>query len=236
MTVLDVGQGQCVVLRCGDRVAVVDCGSTGEDAGDIAAGYLSTMGIKRVDLLVLTHCHNDHANGVATLLDRLEVSNVAVPQVIEAPELQTALLAQAEERGIPTLMVWDDVTLVFGDAVLTLYGPLGSGDTNEEGLSLLCETADFSALITGDMDQVVEGRLVKYGNLPDIDVLLVGHHGSKYAASDLLLETVTPETAVVSCGYNTYGHPAPETLLRLDGAGCDIYRTDLQGNVTITVR
>ena len=52
----------------------------------------------------------------------------------------------------------------------------------------------------------------------------------------MLLETVTPETAVVSCGYNTYGHPAPETLLRLDGAGCDIYRTDLQGNVTITVR
>lgn len=236
MTVLDVGQGQCVVLRYGDRVAVVDCGSTGEDAGHLAADYLSTMGIERVDLLVLTHCHNDHANGVATLLDRLEVSNVAVPQVIEAPELQTTLLAAAEERGIPTLMVWDDVALEFGDAVLTLYGPLGSGDTNEEGLSLLCETGDFSALITGDMDQVVEGRLVKYGNLPDIDVLLVGHHGSRYAASDLLLETVTPETAVISCGYNTYGHPAPETLLRLSGAGCDIYRTDLQGNVTITVR
>lgn len=236
MTVLDVGQGQCVVLRCGDRVAVVDCGSTGEDAGDIAAGYLSTMGIKRVDLLVLTHCHNDHANGVATLMDRLEVSNLAVPQVIDPPELQTALLNVAEERDIPTLMVWDDVTLEFGDAVLTLYGPLGSGDTNEEGLSLLCETEDFSALITGDMDQVVEGRLVKYGNLPDIDVLLVGHHGSKYAASDLLLETVTPETAVVSCGHNTYGHPAPETLLRLSEAGCNIYRTDLQGNVTITVR
>ena len=236
MTVLDVGQGQCVVLRCGDQVAVVDCGSTGEDAGDIAASYLSTMGIERVDLLVLTHCHNDHANGVSTLMDRLEVSNLAVPQVIEAPELQTALLNVAEERNIPTLMVWDDVTLEFGDAVLTLYGPLGSGDTNEEGLSLLCETENFSALITGDMDQIVEGRLVKYGNLPDIDVLLAGHHGSKYAASDLLLETVTPETAVISCGYNTYGHPAPETLLRLSGAGCDIYRTDLQGNVTITVR
>lgn len=236
MTVLNVGQGQCVILRCRDRVAVVDCGSTGEDAGDLAAGYLSTMGIERVDLLVLTHCHNDHANGVATLLDRLEVSNLAVPQVIEAPELQTELVARAEEEGIPTLMVWDDVALEFGDTVLTLYGPLGSGDTNEEGLSLLCETKDFSALITGDMDQVVEGRLVKYGNLPDIDVLLVGHHGSKYAASDLLLETVTPETAVVSCGYNTYGHPAPETLLRLSEAGCNIYRTDLQGNVTITVR
>ena len=236
MTVLDVGQGQCVVLRCGDRVAVVDCGSTGGDAGDLAAGYLSTMGIERVDLLVLTHCHSDHANGVSTLLDRLEVSNLALPKVIEAPEFQTELLTQASERGVPAMLVWDDVVLDFGNAALTLYGPLGSGDTNEEGLSLLCETDNFAALITGDMDQVVEGRLVKYGQLPDVDVLLAGHHGSKYATSELLLETVTPETAVISCGYNTYGHPAPETLLRLSTAGCDIYRTDLQGNVTITVR
>ena len=236
MTVLDVGQGQCVVLRCGDRVAVADCGSTGGDAGDLAAGYLSTMGIERVDLLVLTHCHSDHANGVSTLLDRLEVSNLALPKVIEAPELQTELLAQASGRGVPAMLVWNDVVLDFGNAALTLYGPLGSGDTNEEGLSLLCETDNFAALITGDMDQVVEGRLVKYGQLPDVDVLLAGHHGSKYAASELLLETVTPETAVISCGYNTYGHPAPETLLRLSTAGCDIYRTDLQGNVTITVR
>ena len=236
MTVLDVGQGQCVVLRCGDRVAVVDCGSTGGDAGDLAAGYLSTMGIERVDLLVLTHCHSDHANGVSTLLDRLEVSNLALPKVIEAPEFQTELLTQASERGVPAMLVWDDVVLDFGNAALTLYGPLGSGDTNEEGLSLLCETDNFAALITGDMDQVVEGRLVKYGQLPDVDVLLAGHHGSKYATSELLLETVTPETAVISCGYNTYGHPAPETLLRLSTAGCGIYRTDLQGNVTITVR
>ena len=194
------------------------------------------MGIERVDLLVLTHCHSDHANGVSTLLDRLEVSNLALPKVIEAPELQTELLAQASGRGIPVMLVWDDIVLDFGNAALTLYGPLGSGDTNEEGLSLLCETDNFAALITGDMDQVVEGRLVKYGQLPDVDVLLAGHHGSKYAASELLLETVTPETVVISCGYNTYGHPAPETLLRLSTAGCDIYRTDLQGNVTITVR
>ena len=236
MAVLDVGQGQCVVLRCGDRVAVVDCGSTGEDAGDIAAAYLSTMGVRRVDLLVLTHCHADHANGAATLIDRVEVTNLVLPQVVEPPELQGGLLAEAEGRHIQTLLVWEDVVLEFGNAVLTLYGPLGSGDLNEEGLSLLCETEGFSALLTGDMDQVVEGRLVKYGDLPDIDVLLAGHHGSRHATSALLLETVTPETAVVSCGYNTYGHPAPETLLRLDGAGCDIYRTDLQGNVTITVR
>ena len=67
-------------------------------------------------------------------------------------------------------------------------------------------------------------------------MLVAGHHGSNNAASLPLLDTTAPETAVISCGYNTYGHPAPETLLRLSQAGCDIYRTDLQGTVTISVR
>ena len=127
------------------------------------------------------------------------------------------------------------MTLEFGDAVLTLYAPLGSGGTNEEGLSLLCRAGEVSILITGDADEEVEGLLVKYGRLPEVDVLVVGHHGSRYAASEELLSAVCPETAVISCGYNTYGHPAPETLLRLSEAGCDIYRTDLQGTVTISV-
>ena len=236
MTVLDVGQGQCIILRCGERVAVVDCCSSGEDAGSLAAGYLSTVGVERVDLLVLTHCHDDHANGAQTLLERLEVSAMAVPQVAEPPALQGELLAAAEERGLQVVQVGEDMVLEFGDALLTLYAPLGSGDTNEEGLSLLCEAGDFSTLITGDADQEVESRLVKYGHLPEVDVLVAGHHGSKNAASLPLLDTTAPETAVISCGYNTYGHPAPETLLRLSQAGCDIYRTDLQGTVTISVR
>ena len=95
------------------------------------------------------------------------------------------------------------------------------------------DTLTFSDVL-GAVTQV-EGRLVKYGRLPEVDVLVVGHHGSRYAASEELLSAVRPETAVISCGYNTYGHPAPETLLRLSEAGCDIYRTDLQGTVTISV-
>ena len=86
------------------------------------------------------------------------------------------------------------------------------------------------------MGSDIEKRLVKYGDLPDIDLLVAGHHGSRSATSQLLLETVTPETVLISCGYNNYGHPAPETLLRLAEAGCAVYRTDQQGNLTVTVR
>ena len=112
----------------------------------------------------------------------------------------------------------------------------GGGETNEEGLSVLCTAGEFDALITGAMDQVIEGRLIKYGDLPDIEVLVAGHHGSKYSTSEKLLLAVRPELAVISVGYNTYGHPAPETLERLAAAGCEIYRTDWSGTVTFTAQ
>ena len=86
------------------------------------------------------------------------------------------------------------------------------------------------------MNTVLEERLVKYGALPDVDVLIAGHHGSKYASSERLLEAVRPEYAVLSVGYNSYGHPAPETLARLEAAGCAIYRTDWMGTITFRAR
>ena len=235
VTVLDVGQGQCVVLRAGDRVALVDCGgSARRNAGDLAADYLSTVGVERLDLLVLTHCHADHANGVLELLERMEVSALALPEVDEEDALGQEVLAAALAREIQVWPVTDDQRLSFGPAELTLYAPLGAGEANEEGLSVLFQGAGLSALLTGDMGADIEKRLVKYGDLPDIDLLVAGHHGSRSATSQLLLETVTPEAAVISCGYNNYGHPAPETLGRLARAGCDIYRTDRQGTLTFT--
>ena len=101
---------------------------------------------------------------------------------------------------------------------------------------MLCSSGSFDMLITGDMDAVTEKRLVKYGNLPDIELLVAGHHGSKYASSEELLLATAPEYAVISVGYNRYGHPAPETLERLAAAGCEIYRTDWMGTVAVTVR
>ena len=235
LVALDVGQGQSTLLRCGARTALVDCGGSEGNAGDLAADYLRDRGRDSLDLLVLTHFHADHANGVAELLERVRVDVLAVPDVEPDDPLRRELLALAEEKGTQVWLVREDARLAFGSAELTLYAPLGAGEANEEGLSLLCRAGDFTALFTGDMGADIEARLVKYGDLPQVDVLAVGHHGSKNAASQLLLEAVSPETALVSVGYNTYGHPSPETLLRLDGADCVIYRTDLQGTITVTV-
>ena len=119
---------------------------------------------------------------------------------------------------------------------MEIFAPLGSGTANEEGLSVLCSTAEYDVLITGDMDSTIEHRLVKYKSLPDIELLVVGHHGSKTSTSEEFLMATSPEAAVISVGYNSYGHPTAETLARLSTAGCNIYRTDLMGTIIFTIK
>ena len=237
VSVLDVGQGLSVALTSGGRTALVDCGGTGSaDPGDVAADYVQDLGLSRIDLVVLTHYHQDHAGGVPELLNRLDVGLLVLPDVEADDPLRAEITALAAEQGVETLFVSENTGVALGAAALTISGPLGTGGGNEEGLSILCTAGEFDALITGDMNSAVEHRLVKYGNLPDIELLVAGHHGSKYSTSEELLLETKPETAVISTGYNTYGHPAPETLERLAAAGCDIYRTDWSGTVTVTAQ
>ena len=235
VSVLDVGQGLSAAIYAQGASALVDCGGSGmDDAGDIAADWFQGLGLNRVDVVVLTHYHEDHANGVARLLERMEVGLLVLPDVEPEDPLRQSILALAEEKGVDILLLTERADLTLGSGSLTVYPPLGGGDANEEGLSVLATAGTFDALITGDMDQIIEGRLVKYGDLPDIELLVAGHHGSKNSTSEELLLAARPETAVISVGYNSYGHPADETLERLAAAGCDIYRTDWSGTVTIT--
>ena len=233
VSVLDVGQGLSVALCSGGQTALVDCG--GSDAGERAADHFQAMGLSHIDLVILTHYHDDHAAGISQLLERMEVGLLVLPDVEPDSPLRAEILAEAARQEVPVLFVEEGATARLGKTDLRIYPPLGRGETNEEGLSVLASAGEFDALVTGDMSDTVEGRLVKYGRLPDIELLVVGHHGSKYATSEELLRTTAPELAVISVGYNNYGHPTEETLARLAQYGCQIYRTDWYGTVTVTV-
>jgi len=234
---LDVGQGASTLFYSQGHAVLVDCGGNSfDDPGDVAADYLQSLGSSHLDALVLTHYHADHANGVPELLERLDVSLLIAPDIEPDDPLRQEIVSLAEEHGCEVDLLAGDSTISFGGASLSLFEPLGDGGSNESGLSVLCTAGDFDVLVTGDMNDVVERRLVKYKALPDIELLAVGHHGSKTSTSEELLLAATPETAVISSGYNSYGHPAPETLERLGAAGCDIYLTKDMGTVTFTVK
>jgi competence protein ComEC len=238
VTALDVGQGQSIVLSLGAATAVVDCGGSGFPSAAVsAAEYIQAEASPPIELLILTHFHSDHANGVPELLARETVGTLVIPDpdLGGRDELTDAVLGAAEERGIEVIIVSETTAIEFGEAALTIYPPLGDGsEENEFGLTILATYGEWDALITGDMRTETELLLLEREELPDIELLVAGHHGSKYSNSEDLLEVTRPEAALISAGArNRYGHPAPETLERLEAYGVAVYRTDVLGNITI---
>ncbi|MBQ8851441.1 MAG: MBL fold metallo-hydrolase, partial [Oscillibacter sp.] len=217
--------------------ALIDCGSGNSwiDAGDTAAQQLRTMGCDSLDYLLLTHYDNDHVSGVTGLLARMEVKTLLLPPDADASGLQTEILSAAKERGSDALTIRRRTNITLGKTTLTVYPPLGEKTDNERGLSLLAMSGTDSILITGDMSQKTEALLLDTYRIPEADVLVAGHHGAKHSTSAALLEALSPETVCISVGSNSYGHPAEQTLQRIAAQGCDVYRTDLQGNIHLSL-
>ena len=234
--VLDVGQGQSVLVRMEDELVLVDCGGEGADnAGDTAADLLQSLGRSSLDLLVVSHCHSDHANGVPRLLERLRVDTVMLPFREPDSSLREEIIAAAYRQGSRVWLVEEDVCIAVGDGQVQVFAPLGDETENELGLSVLCTVQQQDVLLTGDMGQETEQELLDHVDLPDVEVMVAGHHGSKYSNSQRLLEKVRPDIAVFSSGrYNTYGHPSAEAMERFRAVGAQLYRTDRMGTVRIT--
>lgn len=225
-TVLDVGQGQCLILQSEGRTFVVDCGGDQDsEAADLAAETLLRQGIQKLDGLILTHMDRDHSGGAAGLLSRIETELLILPPVYSELPMETeAQLICASE----------DMEITFGNSVIRIFTPTFPGTSNENSLCVLFDTQKCDILITGDRDGYGERSLLRGADIPEVDVLVSGHHGSANSTCEELLEAVTPQIVCISVGEdNPYGHPAPELLQRLEKYGCQIYRTDIQGTITI---
>lgn len=235
VSALDVGQGACTVLMEDDAVVLVDCGGYAvRSAGDTAANYVLSRGQSDVDLLVLTHLHEDHVNGVERLLQRIPVGCILLPQDASDDDgMLQELLSAAEESGTDVAFITTHTKAAVGDMELMLYLPLAGETENERGLALRADVGESSVLITGDMDMNGELALALLGAAEPVDVFLVGHHGSRYSSSHYLLDALRPDTAIISVGENNYGHPARETLERLFAYAGEVRMTGQEGTITV---
>jgi len=229
VTVLDVGQGQSVILQGGGKTYLVDCGGDyDEGAADKAAETLLSRGIKQLDGIILTHMDYDHAGGVPYLLQRVETQMLYLPRMTDETGLSNSLKSMVDD----TFVVGEDIRLTFEDTSLTIFAPESANSGNESSMCILFQTENCDILVPGDRGFAAEKLLLKDHQLPELEVLVVGHHGSKYATSKELLNQTKPEYAIISAGENNrYGHPAEELLQRLLDFGCQILCTADYGTI-----
>ncbi len=230
MTVLDVGQGQCILLQSEDKNYLVDCGGDLDTAAaDKAAALLLSQGIGRLDGLILTHYDRDHAGGAPYLLQRIDVDVLYLPNSADEAGIGHALQSQTDG---PVIRVVQDLQITFGKTAITLIPSENPGTNNESGLCVLFQRENYDILITGDRSAAGERELIRHFDMPDLEVLIVGHHGSKYSTCRELLIKTKPDVAIISVGRdNQFGHPTEDVLSRLEQFGCTIYRTDRDGTV-----
>ena len=233
VTAFDVGQGQCILLESGGMTAMVDCGGDqGNSVGEETARKLLAEGKDRIDVLILTHFDTDHVGGIVQLLSRVQVEHLLLPETGDANENRAAILRAAQDAGVSVEPVTEDITVSFRGGEIFVYAPMGNGQN--AGLTALMSVDEYDILITGDMSASEELKLLAQKNLPDVEVLVAGHHGSKSSTSVPLLTALSPEIVLISVGENSYGHPAQETLDRIGVTGALVLRTDLDGDITIT--
>jgi competence protein ComEC len=258
---IDVGQADCLLIRApGLHAMLVDGGGklerTGaqgaivaQPIGDVIATrtvmpFLLRHWILRLDAVVLTHPHGDHAGGLPAILQRESVGTLYdSAQLYGGPAYQRAL-AVVRERHVHYRVARRGDSFDLGPAthvkILAPELPLLTGtasDINNNSVVLRVEFGHVAILMTGDAQSEAEARLLSHGSTDlRADILKVGHHGSAYSSTPAFLAAVHPSIAIISCGlHNVFGHPSPRTLAALQVDGATIYRTDLNGGITVSV-
>ena len=230
---IDVGQALSVLVECDGQYMLYDGGNV--DDGSLIVSYLQSQGVEQLEYVFCSHAHEDHVGGLAAALAYFPAYHVYSPVTEASTKCFKDFVKYTQQQGLQVEVPAVGTTWPLGGATVTMVGPVAQySDTNDTSIVLRIEYGSTSFLLTGDMEKTAETDLVNSGVNLRADVLQVGHHGSSTSTGYLFLNSVLPEMAVISCGVNNkYGHPHEETLSILRDAGVDVYRTDLQGTITI---
>jgi len=246
INIIDIGQGDSTLIKTNNYNILIDGGGSENSDYDVGESILipylldNTNGI--IDLMIISHFHEDHAEGCLSVLEKLSVRKIIIGMQPKNTELYKRLLKISKEKEIPIIILTKGDVIELDNVKLEILFPkkeLESEDLNNNSLVIRLDYKEISMLFTGDIEEKTENILVsesEKNNIIDVDILKVAHHGSKTSSTDNFLKMVTPQIAVISLGENNkFGHPAKEVIKRMEKLDCLIYRTDIFGEISLRV-
>lgn len=235
---IDVGQGDCTLLVSNGRAMLIDSGD--RDESDKVIGYLQSLGVRRLDCIIVTHPHADHIGEMADIINAFPVGEVIMPEVPEklvpTSKSYEKMLFAVQDKGIGLTKAYKG-SFELGECEVQLYPSEvdNTDDLNDLSLVVRIVHGNNRFLITGDCTENEELYLLRHNDDVSANVLKVGHHGSSKASSAVFLDRVMPKYAVISCGRdNDYGHPHEITVTRLSKYADEIYITAEVGTVVFS--
>ena len=230
---LDIGQGDCTLIRQGDHAMLIDAGNNSK--GTKVQAYLENQGIDHLDYVIGTHPDADHIGGLDVIIYKFDCGKVMMPDYSKDTQTYDDVIqaAKSKDYQIAHPKAGEEYTL--GEAEVTVVCPVKDNygsNANDYSIGVRVQFGENSFLFTGDAEEHSEEDMVSSGENLKADVYKAAHHGSRTANTEDFLKAVDPQYVVISCGEgNTYGHPHAEVLNRLREMGIQIFRTDDQGTI-----
>lgn len=234
---IDVGQGDAILLYTADGCALVDTSYNKNSVSQDIIDYIKSLGISKIDMLVLTHPHADHIGGAPEVIEAFEIGKILMPDKAATTKIFEETLDAIEKKNIDVYMPVSGDVYDIGELHLTVLAPNSENygdEMNNYSIVLRATFGSTSFMLTGDAEEHSESEiLAKYSSdMIACDVLKVGHHGSTTSSSEAFLDAVKPKYAVISCGEgNDYGHPHAETISKLKARNIEYFITTESGTV-----
>ncbi len=239
ISVIDVGQGDSILIQTPNgKTMLIDAGDT--FAANSVTDFLAAKGVKKIDILVLTHPKQSHVGGMPAVIERYPIGSLYMPDcaMTNAEQSMRDFQAAVKNKNIPVITARAGVSIAPDDALtVEMLGPVGTGyeTTNDYSAIIKITYLQNTFLFPGDATQTSEAELIKSGANLKADVLKIGHHGDATSSSEAFLRAVSPKIALISVGKDAYFIlPQREVLDRIAAVGASIYRTDNDGSIIVT--
>lgn len=231
---IDVGQGDCVLVRCDGHSMLIDTGDYSK--GTAIQNYLQKQNVEKLDYLVLTHPDSDHIGGAPVIITKFEIDKVFMSNFEKDNKTYQKLIQALDNKYLKYTTPDVGAQYWLGAAEITILAPNAAYDNpNDASIALMLRNGENRFLFTGDAGEDAEQDMLENGMDLSADVYKAGHHGSRTSTSQKFFEAVRPSCAVISCGEdNSYGHPHAETLNTFRMNGVEVYRTDEDGTIIAT--